>query len=301
MDWDDFQVFHTVARAKSFVAAAKELKVTYSTLSRHMDIFEKRMGAILFIRQHGEVTLTTEGREVQAAASKMAGTVQSVERVLKAKNTKLEGDLFITLSQSLLCNLILPHLAEFQAKFPDINLEFDTSRDFLDIMKGEADIAIRMTDNHEYRVPENLLGLRLPDVHVHAYANSKIAVKMKRGARPEGIGWMKWDKRINFERMRTHFDKEGIPVTLVIDDIKAQVDAVKSGVGLAILPCFLGDRDRGLVRIYDRPSLPALNAWVLAHPDMRNVERIRAFMRFAANCFDRNLALIEGAQPSAGS
>ncbi len=113
-------------------------------------------------------------------------------------------------------------------------------------MKGEADIAIRMTDNHEYRVPENLLGLRLPDVHVHAYAGTKIAARIKKGVRPEGIGWMKWDKRINFEKMRTHFDKVGIPVTLVIDDIKAQVDAAKSGVGLAILPCFLGDSDKGL-------------------------------------------------------
>jgi DNA-binding transcriptional LysR family regulator len=227
----------------------------------------------------------------------MAGSAEAVARTLKGKNTKLEGDLFVTLSQSLLCNLVLPHLTEFQADFPGIRLEFDTSREFRDIMKGEADIAIRMTDNHEYRVPENLLGLRLPDVHVHAYAGTKIAARIKRGVRPEGIGWMKWDKRINFEKMRTHFDKDGIPVTLVIDDIKAQVDAAKSGVGLAILPCFLGDRDKGLTRLYERPSLPALNAWVLAHPDMRNVERIRAFMRFTAKCFERNVDLIRGRQP----
>jgi DNA-binding transcriptional LysR family regulator len=264
-----------------------------------MDVFEKRMGATLFIRQHGEVTLTTEGREVYAAAVKMSQTAQAVARTLKGKNTRLEGDLYVTLSQSLLCNLVLPHLPEFQADFPGIRLEFDTSREFRDIMKGEADIAIRMTDNHEYHVPENLLGLRLPDVHVHAYASAKIAAKMKKGARPEGIGWMKWDKRINFEQMRTHFDKEDIPVTLVVDDINAQVAAVKSGVGLAILPCFLGDREKGIARIYDRPSLPALNAWVLAHPDMRNVERIRAFMRFSAQCFERNVDLVRGLQPSA--
>jgi DNA-binding transcriptional LysR family regulator len=296
MDWDDFQVFHAVARAKSFVAAAKELKVTYTTLSRHMDIFEKRMGATLFIRQHGEIMLTTEGQEVYAAAAKMSNTANSVARTLKAKNARLEGDLFITLSQSLLCNLILPHLSEFQKEFPDIRLEFDTSREFLDIMKGEADVAIRMTDNHEYIVPDNLLGLRLPDVNVHAYASRKIAAKIRKGTRPDGIGWMKWDKRINFEQMRTHFDRD-IPVTLVIDDIKAQVDAVKNDVGLAILPCFLGDREKGIARIYDRPSLPALNAWVLAHPDMRNVERIRAFMHFAAHCFERNVDLIKGLKP----
>lgn len=297
MDWDDFQAFHTVARTKSFVAAAKELKVTYSTLSRHMDVFEKRLGATLFIRQHGEISLTTEGREVYAAAAKMAQTAQTVARTLKGKNTRLEGDLRVTLSQSLLCNIVLPHLPEFQADFPSIRLEFDTSREFRDIMKGEADIAIRMTDNHEYRVPDNLLGLRLPDVHVHAYANMRIAGRMKRGARPENIGWMKWDSRINFEQMRTHFDKEDIPVTLVVDDINAQVAAVKSGVGLAILPCFLADREKGLARLYDRPSLPALNAWVLAHPDLRNVERIRAFMRFAVRCFDRNIDLVRGLLP----
>jgi DNA-binding transcriptional LysR family regulator len=297
MDWGDFQVFYTVARAKSFVAAAKELKVTYSTLSRHMDVFEKHMGATLFIRQHGKLKLTIEGQEVYAAAGKMSNTAQTVARLLKGRNTKLEGELVVTLSQSLLCNLVLPHLTEFQESFPDIRLEFDTSREFRDIMKGEADIAIRMTDNHEYRIPENLLGLRLPDVHVHAYASAKIAARMRKGNRPDRIGWIKWDKRINFEQMRTHFDKEDIPVTMVVDDINAQVNAVKSGVGLAILPCFLGDADKALARIYNCPSLPALNAWVLAHPDMRNVERIRAFMHFAANCFDRNVELIRGLRP----
>lgn len=298
MDWDDFQLFQAVARAGSFGDAAKTLKVGYSTVSRRIENFERKLGATLFIRQHGGLELTTEGQAVLATAGKMAHTAAALERELKGIDKKLEGNIVVTLAHAILSNVLIPYLHEFQAQYPDIRLEFDTSRSFLDVLKGEADIAIRLTDNHEYKVPENLLGLRLPDIHVHAYASRKIAAKIGRGKPPAGAGWIKWDKRINFAKLRAHFDRHGWPVTCAIDDIKAQLEAVKNDVGIGILPCFLADREPAVSRINGHlPTLAALDAWVLAHPDMRSVERIRAFMQFAASCFERNKGLILGQTP----
>ncbi len=297
MGWDDFEIFLTVARTRSFGAAAKKLKVGYSTVSRRIENFEKRLGATLFIRQHGELSLTTEGRAVLAAANKMSSTASSLERTLQGVDKRLEGEIVVTLSQAVLCGIIMPQVPDFQSQYPDIYLEFDNSRNFLDILKGEADIAIRLTDNHEYQVPENLLGLRLPDIYVHAYASNKIVAKIKKGTPPKDIGWIKWDRRINFARMRQHFDRWGWPLKCSVDDMMAQINAVKNDVGVGILPCFLADKEPSISRINNEIApLAVLDAWVLAHPDMRSVERIRAFMHFTVSCFEKNKTLILGQQ-----
>lgn len=264
-------------------------------MSRRIENLEKDLGATLFIRQHGELSLTTEGKAVLATAGKISMTTTALERELKGIDKKMEGDIVVTLSKSILSGILMPRLPAFQEKYPDIHLVFDTSRDFRDIMKGEADIAIRLTDNHEYRIPENLLGLRLPDIHVHAYANKKVAAKIKKGKKPENIGWIKWDKRINFTKLRQPFDSYGWPMTCVIDDALAQLDAVKCGAGIGILMCFLADQDPDVRRIDTTlPALAALDAWVLAHPDMRKVERVRAFMQFVTDCFEKNKELVQG-------
>ena len=298
MNWDDFQVFRAAARAGSIGDAAKALDVGYTTVSRRIALFEKQLGAALFLRQHGGLTLTTEGEAVLAASAKMSTMVSALEREMKGINKKLEGEIVVSLSPSILCGILMPQLPAFHARHPDIHLEFDTSREFRDILKGEADIAIRLTDNHEYRVPENLLGLRLPDIYVHAYAAKALAARLKKGRAPDKTGWIRWDRRINFGKMKAPFDSQGWADIAAIDDLMAQQVCARSGMGIAILPCFLGDVDPALSRIDDRvPPLAALDAWVLAHPDMRNVERIRAFMQFAAKSFDTHKALIHGQRP----
>lgn len=301
MNWDDMQVFLTVARQGSFGDAAKVLKVSYTTVARRVDSFEKELGAALFIRGHGELTLTAEGREVMTTGRKMARMAAGLERRLQGVNKKVEGDITVTLAKAVFSGLLAPRLPGFKSEYPDLNVEFDTSRGFLDIMKGQADVAVRLTDNHEYQVPENLIGLRLPDIHVHAFAERKLAKKLDGGKAPDTTGWIRWDRRINFAKMRAHFDRDGLPVTWTIDDLTAQHDAVRSGMGVGILPCFMGDADKTLARVYpDTEPLAALDAWVVAHPDMRRVERIRTFMHFIADCFNDNEALITGGEARRG-
>lgn len=298
MNWDDFQIFLAVAKKLSFAEAAKSLEVSYSTLARRIELFEKQLGATLFIRQHGELSLTTEGQAVMAAAGKMSATAATLERELKGIDKRLEGNINVTLTQSLLCSLILPLLPEFRRKHPGIHVNVDTSREFRDILKGEADIAIRLTDNHEYVVPDNLLGVRLPSIAVHAYAAKKLAAQVNKGKPPENLGLIGWDKRINFGKMAAHFGLRDLPLACTIDDTGAQLQAVKDGLGVGILPCYLGDSCPDVARVATGVApLAALDAWVVAHPDMRNVEKIRAFMKFVAHCFDKNASLVKGLRP----
>lgn len=301
MNWDDFQIFLAVAKKLSFAEAAKALQISYSTLARRIELFEKQLGATLFIRQHGLLSLTTEGQAVLAAAGKMSATTATLERELKGIDKRMEGNINVTMTQSLLCSLVLPLMPDFRRKHPHIHVNIDTSREFRDIIKGEADIAIRLTDNHEYKVPDNLLGVRLPSVSVHAYAAKKLAAQVNKGKPPAGTGLIGWDKRINFGKLAAHFGLNDWPLACTIDDTGAQLQAVKDGIGLGILPCYLGDATAEVARVCtDVAPLPALDAWVVAHPDMRNVEKIRAFMKFVAYCFEKNAALVKGLRPQKG-
>ncbi|MBI1215498.1 MAG: LysR family transcriptional regulator [Alphaproteobacteria bacterium] len=296
MNWEDLQLFLTVAKTKSIAEAANALKVSYSTLSRRIGKLEKSLGATLFIRQHGTLELTTEGNAVLSSAGKMATTVTHLERELKGIDKKMEGTVRVTLTQSALCGLVLPHLPDFQQEYPGIFLDFDTSREFRDILKGEADVAVRITDNHEYKVPDNLLGLRLPSIHVHPYAQKTIATRINAGKGDAGKTLIKWDKRINFRKMAAYFGMEDWPVTCAIDDTGAQLAAVCNGVGVGILPCYLGENDPKVARVKtSAPPLPALDAWAVAHPDMRDVEKIRTVLRFIAGCFEKHEKLVTGA------
>lgn len=297
IDLENLNVFTTVAQEGSISAATEVLDMSYATINRRISAFETDLGTALFIRQHGSLKLTTEGEEVMAASRRIFGITASLERRLEGMNRKPEGDIIVTLSRAVLMGLLLPHMDEFQKAHPGINVEFDTSRVFKDIQEGDADIAVRFTDNHMYRLPENLIGRRLPDIHVCAYARKDM---VENGGLAKDTGWIKWDRRMNFMKLREPFDRDDLPVTMAIDDITVQTDAVKAGLGAAILPCFLGDPEPDLVRLYpDVPPQHALDAWVVAHPDMRNVERIRSFIRFTADCFEQNRDLILGKKGSA--
>jgi len=295
LDLENLNVFTVVAREGSISAATNMLEMSYATINRRISTFETELGTALFIRQHGSLKLTTEGEEVMAAARRIFGITASLERRLEGMNQKPEGDILVTLSRAVLTGLLMPRLDEFHAAHPGINLEFDTSRVFKDIGEGDADIAIRFTDNHMYHLPENLIGRRLPDIHVTAYVSRDL---LKDGKLARGTGWIKWDRRMNFMKLREPFDHDSLPVAMTIDDITIQTDAVKAGLGAAILPCFLGDAEPDLVRLYPHIAPQhALDAWVVAHPDMRNVERIRSFIKFTADCFEANKDLVLGCSP----
>lgn len=292
IDLENMHVFATVAREGSITGATDVLDMSYATINRRIAAFETDLGTALFIRQHGSLKLTTEGEEVMSAARRIFGIADSLERRLEGMNRKLEGEITVTLSRAVLTGILMPHLDRFQKAHPGIDVEFDTSRVFKDIGEGDADIAVRFTDNHMYRLPENLIGRRLPDIHVSAYVRQDL---LRNGQPPGNMGWIKWDRRMNFMKLREPFDRDNRPVTMAIDDITVQTDAVRAGLGMAILPCFLGDAADGLVRACpDVAPQHALDAWVVAHPDMRNVERIRSFIKFTGDCFEKKRDLILG-------
>ena len=283
-DWNDLRHFLAVARHGSTIAAAKALSVNQSTVHRRLDELEKRIGRQLVVRQPSGYKLTELGRDMLTYAEQVEKAAQSFERRLAASDTEFAGTVRVTCPEVLGLQLMRSQLIEkFRARFPGLRVEMIVSDKYLDLAKGEADIAFRAC------VPmptdPTLFGRKIAPSPWAVYA-SKAYIE-----RHGGIGRSEEINRhavIHFEAsMRDHpaarWLRSVAPdanVAALGSGLPAALTAVKSGVGVGVLPVNLGDNENDLVRLFGPiPNLPS-DIYLLIHEDMKETPRVRAFFDF---------------------
>jgi DNA-binding transcriptional LysR family regulator len=190
---------------------------------------------------------------------------------------------------------ILPEiLAEFRASHPGIQVEVAVSNVMFNLTKRDADIAIRPANNP----PETLVGRRVGKVAFAIYGSAGYLAKHKAKDLADHR-WVGPDDSLA-DTSVAQWMRSKVPaseIALRADSLWALRQAVHAGLGLAALPCYLGDSAAGLVRVY-RP-IPEMETalWILTHEDLRHTARIRVFTEFAAQAFGRRRPLLEGARP----
>jgi DNA-binding transcriptional LysR family regulator len=283
-DWNDLRHFLAVARCGSTVAAAKALKVNQSTVHRRLDELEKRLGRQLVVRQPTGYRLTELGQDIVTYAERVEEAVQAFERRLAASDTDLTGTVRVTCPEVLGLRLMRSHLIKkFNSRYPDLRVEIIVSDKYLDLAKGEADIAVRACAP----MPTD------PTLFGRKIAPSPWAVYASKGyvERNGGIDRCEEIRRhavVHFEAsMRDHpaarWLQSVAPDANVIargSGLPATLTAVKSGVGVGVLPVTLDDNDSDLVRLFGPiPNLPS-DIYLLIHEDMKETPRVRAFFDF---------------------
>jgi DNA-binding transcriptional LysR family regulator len=283
-DWNDLRHFLAVARHGSTIGAAKALNVNQSTVHRRLDELEKRLGRQLVVRQPTGYKLTELGQDIVAYAEQVEEAVQAFERRLAASDTDLAGTVRVTCPEVLGLRLMRSQLIKkFNSRYPGLRVEIIVSDKYLDLAKGEADIAIRACA--PLPTDPNLFGRKI--------APSPWAVYASKGyiERNGGIGRSEEISRhaiVHFEAsMRDHpaarWLQSVAPDANVIargSGLPAALTAVKSGVGVGVLPVTLGENDSDLVRLFGPiPNLPS-DIYLLIHEDMKETPRVRAFFDF---------------------
>jgi DNA-binding transcriptional LysR family regulator len=280
-DWNDLRHFLAVARYGSTVGAAKALNVNQSTVHRRLDELEKRLGRQLVVRQPTGYKLTELGLDIVTYAERVEEAVQAFERRLAASDTDLAGTVRVTCPEVLGLRLMRSQLIkEFNGRYPELRVEIIVSDKYLDLAKGEADIAFRACAP----MPTD------PTLFGRKIAPSPWAVYASKGyiERHGGIGRSEEINQhpvIHFEAsMRDHpaarWLQSVAPDANVVargSGLPAALTAVKSGVGVGVLPVTLGDNDSDLVRLFGPiPNLPS-DIYLLIHEDMKETPRVRAF------------------------
>ncbi len=278
IDWEDVKTVAEVARARTVRNAAKALGVHHSTVSRRIERLEERLAVRLFDRQPEGYVLTDAGEELAGIARGFVDDLGRVERQIAGRDTAPTGKIRVTMAEPIAARAFAPRLPEFVERFPGLDLEIIVTLDMLDVARREADVAIRMDNNP----PQTLVGKRFFPYYSTVYAAPDYLERHDLANDPETgrwIGWAEADGPYPEWTQDTEFAR--VPAWGVFLNLGVQVEAARAGFGLAMLPCFIADREPGLVRATTRKPTPSRDLWVLTHSDLRRTARVRAFMGFA--------------------
>jgi DNA-binding transcriptional LysR family regulator len=281
-DWNDLKYFLAVARHGSTIAAAKTLRLSQSTVHRRLAELEKRIGRHVVIRHATGYRLTEFGKELQPLAKQVEEAVAAIERHLSAADDSATGSVRVTCSESIGYRLMKsPLLDAFHARHPGLRVEFVMSDHFLDLAKGEADVAIRAGVPDD----ESLVGRKIADVPWALFGSRTY---IERHGRVERVEDINRHSVIEFDgNIRDHHAAQWVrsvaphaTVAARSNTISGLMMTVKSGAGLAPLPTPLAARETELVRVLG--PVPGLfsQIYLLTHPDVRRVPRVRAFFDF---------------------
>lgn len=294
IDWDDLRVFLAVHRAGTLRGAARTLGINHATVTRRLAQIEGALGSDLFERRPDGLVASQAGEDLLAAAERVEGELLAVQRRIVGRDDSPRGVVRLSVPPAMLRSFLARELVAFARANPGIELDVDASHSYSDLARREADVALRMAD----AVAEDVVALR-----VIRYRKAVYASPAHLGAAAGGMldpvrhNWIGWGEDLPHPTWTRDTPFPDLPVRHRLFSNILQLEAAKEGLGLALLPCFLGDPEPGVIRVPGTATLDGKSIWLLYHPDLRRSARVRTLIDFLAPAIQRNRGLIEGRGP----
>ena len=274
-NWDDIRFFLAVARGGSVRAAAEKLNVNHSTVLRRIAQLENELGAHVFDKLPSGYRLTAAGEDILELAERMEVNSTRLKTRVFGRDQSLTGRLRVALPPSLAADLLMPDLAEFSARHPEIELELLTSYVPVNLTKRQADVAIRLVYDRS-TLPPHLFGAELQEVRRAVYIAPDLLAETR--ARPDTA--VKWLLKTEDGAPPDWAQPDGLKTedrAIVFSELQTQLSAAKAAMGIAILPCFIGDPEQMLVRVPGGETHAYGILWLLTHGETRKTKRVRLF------------------------
>jgi len=287
IDWSMLRYFHAVVESGSLSSAARMLSVTQPTLSRQIRELESLLGTPLFTREPAGLVPTASALRLIDDARTMAAAADSLARKAWGQSASVSGSVRLT-SSVMVANMWLPPiLAEMRRNEPDIQIELVPSDLNQNLLRRDADIAIRMADP----VQTSLVARKLGDVPVSLFgARSYLA---KRG-RPRTMQELLEHDVIGFDRSEVilklyaaagaQVTRETFPIRC--DDQMVGWRLLLAGAGLGFAQDMLAREEPVLERL-DFDLVPAMRVWLVTHQDVHTNPRIRRVVDFLSASIER--------------
>lgn len=287
MDWDKLRIFHAAAEAGSFTHAGDTLNLSQSAVSRQVSALEKDLKVSLFHRHARGLILTEQGELLYRTAHEVFNKLQSTQTRLQDSKTKPFGDLRVTTTVGFGAGWLTPRLREFVELYPDIRLQLLLTDGELDLSMREADVGIRLWEPTQ----PDLIRRRLFTVHFHVYAS---AAYIKRHGAPTKVD------ELDNHRILTFGDREFTPLreinwletagrteqdgkrvsVMEANNIHALRQAVRQGIGIAVLPDYMAGADQDLVPVLRSADVPEFDTFFCYPEELKNSKRVTAFRDF---------------------
>lgn len=282
LNWDDLRFFLALHRNCNLARAATELGVNATTVGRRLTALEEQVGARLFDRTPDGFLPTGAGVELVAHAERMEAEALSAERRLSGADTRVEGVVRVSVTEMLATRFISPHLRAFHALHPGITLDVSCTARSVNLTRREADIALRLSRPKE----DNVITRRIAQIDLSLYAAGLYSLDC--GIPEDAEVSLKGHRVLMFADSRAfsienHWLEsrlDGASIVLRADSVSAIYSATSAGLGIALLPRSVAERDPALVRIRTQTSPTPRDVWQTIHTDMRNNARVRAVTEF---------------------
>jgi molybdate transport repressor ModE-like protein len=294
VNWDDLRYLLAIQRRGTLAGAAQELKVTKATASRRLAALEESVGARLVERKPSGLVLTPAGLEYLETARQIEEAVTSVAgRVASSADARPSGLVRLTAPKWVAERLLIPALPELRSSYAELEVDLIGTNQILNLAQHEADLAIRnVRPTHR-----SLTARRIGELGGCVYASEAYLARRGHPASAEAVGghdvlvYESLGGIPGFEWMRD--PAHGARIAFRANDARALLSAATSGLGLAALPCMLGDVEDALRRV---PTLGFSRCDILlvTHEQVRATARIRAVSEFVVGVFTRQRALIAG-------
>jgi DNA-binding transcriptional LysR family regulator len=274
--WDHYRSFLAVIDEGSLSAAARTLGLTQPTLGRHVDELETALGASLFTRAPQGLNPTPAALELVPHARTMASAAEALRRAASGETAEPKGVVRLTASHMIGAEVLPAILAGFHEKHPEIVIELALSNRNQDLLRRDADIAVRMTRPTQGA----LIARRIGRVDIGLYAHKRY---LKRHGAPKTIEDLQSHTMIGFDRdtgLMQSASSGGYPVTrelfaLRSDNEHAQLNALRCGFGIAGAQAGIARRDPNLVAVLPDQVRFALEMWLAMHEDQKLNRRVR--------------------------
>jgi len=278
MDWDDLRCFTAVARGGGLSSAARELGISAQTAGRRVAALEASLGVPLFVRHPGGYRLTDDGRAMLLDAEKVEETMRRLRDNAGARSGDVAGVVRLAAPETLATTLLLPGLRALLDRYPALTLDVVTGIDTIGIARGEADIALRLV-----RPAKGALTIRKVGRMAHAlYAASAAGIDHDRRRL---IGWSESYDLPARRWLKQHFGRDP---DILVNSLAGQRAAIQAGIGIGMLPCFLG----GDLVMLHTPMRPVETLWLIAHATETISTRTRLVYDEIASILAKNAAIL---------
>ena len=295
MDWNDLRYFLAVADQGSTLAAGRALRVSQTTVARRIAALEESLGLLLFEKRQAGYTLTPAGEELVARARQVEAATEGFTEASAALARDTSGVVRITTQEIFANTLLGPMLRELHELHPDIVIEIDTQQELLDLGAGEADIGLRSTAGDQ---PAGVVGRSLCIDDWTLYCSREYADRhgvprtrddLKKHAIIGGGGGKLW---LHYEAWLRSLGLEG-QVAMHHATSTGLLSAVRSGFGIAVLPCVVADAEPDLVRCIPPRANHSRSMWLLTHERVRHTPRVRVVIDFLYEQLMRHVRMLE--------
>jgi DNA-binding transcriptional LysR family regulator len=285
-NWDDYRLILALHRGKTLRNAAQQLALNHSTVSRRLASLNQKYGADVFDLTPKGYVIATLGEGLLHSAEQIELLSINDNRLKRAQQLDYAGQINVSIPPAIGQFLLLKELHDFQKQYPKISLNIQTSYQIADLDKCEADVAIRVSDQPS----EHLVGHRLFPIALSYYASKQYLLNTD----VDEYQWITNIYNHNKPNWIEHSPFPNASISMRIEDLVLRHYAAAQGFGMTMGACYIADSVSELQRIDENIVFPHQDIWILTHPDLRDVPRVKLLMAFLSNTLRSKQKLITG-------